>query len=93
MSRPSKQLIPELGLRVRMRREICGYGVRDVARRAGLSAASVSRVEREVGDCQVSTVAAIAEVLNCSVDWLVRGCSGDHQWVTITRCSDCGERK
>lgn len=62
------------GARVRQRREECRLGLRDTARRAGISATFLSRVETDAEKALPSeeVIRKLAEILNDDFDTLMR---------------------
>jgi transcriptional regulator with XRE-family HTH domain len=65
----------QVGRRIRELRTLAGLSARELSRLAGLPSQShVSSLELSEGcTVQVSTIVAIAEVLGCSLDWLIVG--------------------
>ena len=65
--------LKEVGLRIRKRREARSWRMINLADKSGLSVASLSRVENGLCDFKVSTAVLLAEALDMSVDFLLKG--------------------
>lgn len=71
---PRQEDLGTLGKRLRFAREYRKVGSRELARAAGLASEShTSRIEGGREKVDVGIVAALAEALHVSLDWLVNG--------------------
>jgi transcriptional regulator with XRE-family HTH domain len=63
----------EIGSRIREARMARGLAQDDLAQRAGLRALTISRAELGKSGLLAETAEAIAQALDVSMDWLMRG--------------------
>lgn len=76
--RPRRGSVPGLPKRLRERREALGWSLEDVAaevreRGMKMSWCNVSTYERDVVTPSPDKLVALSDVLECSVDWLLKG--------------------
>jgi transcriptional regulator with XRE-family HTH domain len=74
-----------MGSLMRQRREAIGLGVRELARRIGVSPSLVSQVERGLAMPSVSTLYAVARVLEISLDELFETAAQMSTGALVTR--------
>jgi transcriptional regulator with XRE-family HTH domain len=61
-----------LGARIRKARQVYGMSQAELARRIGISATAMNQIESgKTPDPAVSRIKAIADVLNCTTDYLL----------------------
>ncbi len=72
MPRKKRELLPEVGARIRQARNSLGLSQQELGRRIGKTASAVSKYERgQINEVRV--LAAISQVLGKPADWLLRG--------------------
>lgn len=70
--RPWQAALDIVGARVRSERERHGWSARELARRAGLDSAVISRLEAAAGDARLSTLFVVAAALEVPPSSLIR---------------------
>jgi len=74
--RKKRELLPEVGSRIRQARHALGLSQHELGRRIGKTASAVSKYERgKINEVRVLT--AIAEILGRPVDWLLYGAGAE----------------
>lgn len=79
-----------VGAGLRAARERAGLSVRELARRAHVSASLISQIERDRASPSVGTLFAIANELGISVDDLFKGVKQHTQSARVNRVGDVG---
>jgi transcriptional regulator with XRE-family HTH domain len=90
---PRQQVYEDVGPRLRTYREQAGVGLRELARRVGISASMISQIETGKAQPSVSTLYAVVSNLGVSLDelFLPNGVVPDADDVRVLR-DDRGER-
>lgn len=74
MPKRTQKIATELAARLQARREAADLNVRDLGKKAGVSHATISRIERNLGgSAGLDSVDAIARALGVRAAWLAYG--------------------